>query len=299
MDTFVSVTAYGAAAPDAVALVVDELSRLEKLFNRYDLESDISRINAAAGNAPVKVSEDTLTIILESLRYSELTRGAFDITIGPLVDAWGFGDDDREVPDEQQIASARALVNYADVIVDSNEATVFLRREGMSLDLGGIAKGYAIDRAVEILNQSNVKSALINAGGDLYALGVKPDRSAWSVGVQDPRRASQMVAILPLSNSSVVTSGDYERFFIVESVRYHHILDPLTGWPARSGLWGVTIVAPSAVEADMLSTALFVLGAEHAEELLSQFDGSEALLIEEGGGIRLTPGLRGVARLLR
>lgn len=299
MDTVVTVTAYGRAAPDAVERVMSEFARFDALWNRFDPSSEVSRINANAGREPVKVHEDTRFIIKKSLVHSELSGGAFDITIGPLVDLWGFTRGERRVPASDEIRRAQELVDYRDVVVDDAAGTVFLRRPGMSLDLGAVAKGYATDRAAAILKSHGITQALINAGGNVYAIGSKPDRTNWTIGVQHPRRPGQLIASMRLIDMSAVTSGDYERFFEVGGVRYHHIIDPSTGSPARGGLTAITVVSRDSAEADMLSTSVFILGKSKGIELIRRIGGTEAVFVEEGNIVTITDGLKGQVHITR
>lgn len=291
MDTFVTVTAYGQSATSGVDAVMAEFARLDRLWNRFDQESEIARISRAAGREPVKVSEDTLFIIKKSMFFSELTGGAFDITVGPLIDLWGFARPEKAIPDDAAIKRVLPDVGYQGIVINEGQGTVFLRRPGMSLDLGAIAKGYATDRARAILRQHGITSALVNAGGNIYAVGKKPGGDLWNIGIQDPRKPDDYLASVQVQDVSAVTSGDYQRFFEAGGVRYHHLLNPATGKPARTGLYAVTIISQSSTAADALSTSVFVLGKEKGSEVLAQFAGTDAFFVEEGNRVSYTPGL--------
>lgn len=237
-----------------------EMERVEWLLSFQKEDSEISRINRAAGRMPVKVSGETYEIIRRSRTYSENLNGWFDITVGPLSELWGFsGEGDPQLPDSSTIASLLNLINFRDIELNSADTTVFLPRTGMKIDLGGIAKGYAIDRGVAALRAEGVNIFLLNAGGDVYVSGLKNGTAEWRIGVKHPRRLQDLIAILELSDAAVATSGDYERYFEQAGKRYHHILDPRSGYPAGN-CRSVTVVAETAEEADALATCLFVAG---------------------------------------
>lgn len=269
MNTLISIKVFSSdanLAKQALDEAFNEFKRIEALTDKFaeknlpDPEkSDVYRINQNAGIKPVIVSVDTLLLLDKSIQYAELSEGAFDITIGPVMELWGFGQDQKSVPEDNELKNKLSLVGYEQIIINQEEKTVFLPKKGMEIDLGGIAKGYATDSAVKKLKELGITSAMINAGGNVFALGSKPDGSPWLTGIQDPRDASKIVAVVKLIDSAAVTSGDYERNFIEDGVLYHHILDPSTGKPARQGI-SATIVAPNATDADILSTAYFVLG---------------------------------------
>ncbi|MGR6836645.1 FAD:protein FMN transferase [Syntrophomonas erecta] len=245
--------------------------------------SDVYQVNKNAGLKPVAVSEDTLAMLETSSYFAGLCAGAFDVTIGPVMELWGFGYNQYRVPPDEELKSRLALVDYQRVVINKEEKTVFLPRKGMQIDLGGIAKGYATDRAAEKLRQMGIKSAIINAGGNIYALGAKPDGSPWLAGIQDPRDKNKLMTVLQVKDRAVVTSGDYERYFIREGIRYHHILDPSTGKPAREVI-STTIVAPSATDADVLSTTLFVLGPGPGSEFIKKFPHAKAYFVDGSKG---------------
>jgi len=295
MNTFIRVRAYGPRAGEAADAAIAEMRRLDALFDPYSEASEIAAINRNAGGASVKVSPETLDVMEKALEYARRTKGAFDITILPLIRLWGFGGTPR-VPERSEIERARTLVDYTKVEVNREAGTVRLAERGMGIDLGAIAKGYAVDRAVAVLRSYGVTSALIDAGGNIYGLGGKPlglGRSApWRVGIQHPRRRQEHLARTDVVNGTVVTSGDYQRYFETGGVRYHHILDPATGYPAR-GLSSVTIIGTSSTDADALSTSVFVLGPERGVELLKAFPGYDAVLVTESGEVILTDGAAG------
>lgn len=290
MGTIVNVRVYG---PDRVVVanqVLDEIRRLENLLSNKIEDSEIYKINANAGIKPVKVSSDTFTVVKSAWEYAEKTGGLFDPSIGPLVALWGIGTKNARVPNETEIAEILPLVDYRKIIFDEIEKTIFLKETGMIIDVGGIGKGYAADRAIEIFKAKNVKTAFINIGGNTMTHGQKPDKSAWGIGIQDPRAARlEMMAIFQLPELAVVTSGDYERFFTQDNVRYHHILNPKTGYPAQTGLISASVFGEKSFDADALSTSVFLLGAEKGIELAQKM-GYELMLITEDKEVIITGG---------
>lgn len=300
MDTLIHIKVYSSdpeLAQKALEEAFAEFNRVENLTDKYaeknmpDPEiSDLYRVNKNAGIKPVEVSDDTLAMLERSNYFSRLSDGAFDVTVGPLMDSWGFGQTEYRIPPEQELKSKLALVGYRRMIIDEVQKTVFLPEKGMKIDLGGIAKGYATDLAVQKLRQMGIESAMINAGGNIYALGSRPNGMPWLVGIQDPRDQKKMIALLSVRDAAVVTSGDYKRCFIRDGIRYHHILDPSTGKPAREVI-STTIVAPNATDADLLSTALFVLGTGPGAEFIKNFSGVNAVLVNNQREIIFTKGL--------
>lgn len=292
MDTVVTIKYYDPADEEAVEAAFTEMQRIEKLMSAHLPGSEVSRINASPGT-PVAVSPETFQVIEESLRYAQLTDGVFDVSIGSLVELWSIMDGDDYVPAPSEIRQARALVDYRAVELNPKEWTVTLRRPGMRLDLGGVAKGYAIDRVRQILEEYGVKAALVDAGGDVWAVGMRPDGKEFRIGIRHPREPQSVVAVIMARDISIVTSGDYQRYFIKGGVRYHHIIDPRTGMPANSGVISVTIVSPSGMEGDILSTAVFILGKEAGLELIESLPGVEALVVTEDLQVLYTSGLEG------
>ncbi|MDR1867381.1 MAG: FAD:protein FMN transferase [Treponema sp.] len=297
----------------------------QKIFNRFHAIEDtmsanksgteLERINANAGIAPVTVSSDLFSLIETALFYAELSHGAFDPTVGPLVKLWNIGFDPPQIPlyertdlpipetssysripTQAAIDAALSLVDYRQVQLDPEQSSVFLLRAGMGLDLGAIAKGYAADEAVRILFEAAIPRAIINLGGNVFAFGIKKDRSPWRIGIQDPRFARDsgierdIVGYVEVHNATLVTSGVYERFFEEDGVHYHHILSPKDGYPARTGLLSVTVITDSSTVADVLSTAVFVLGYDKGRALIESLDGVEALFIFEDMHIEATRG---------
>ncbi|MEJ2181991.1 MAG: FAD:protein FMN transferase [Nitrospirota bacterium] len=298
MDTMVTVTVVSKSedkAGAAIEAAFREIRRLERLLSFWTRDSEIAAINREAGRSPVNVSPETLEIVERALQVSRLTGGAFDPTIGPVIRLWDFRK--KIKPGPEAVKEALARVGYRAIEVDRQKRTVYLSRADMSFDTGGIAKGYAADKAVQVLKQKGIRAGLVSVAGDIRAFGTKPDGGAWSVGIRNPRPEAggagenELIAVLPLRDQAVSTSGDYERYFIRNGVRYHHLLDPRTGYPAR-GLVSVTVVAPEAVLTDGLATGVFVMGRKKGLELLEK-NGFEGVLVDEEGKRYVTAGLEG------
>ncbi len=288
MGTVVEVVAFGERKPTLAAIdrALDEMARIEELMSPQRSGSDLSRL--AAARDFVSLSPETARLLRLSLVLNRRSGGAFDPTLGALKRLWGIEGEHPAVPDEAALRRALALTGPDKLQLDGDRARVTV--PGVGVDLGGIAKGYAIDRAAAVLRQAGIRHASINAGGDLRLIGDRLGRP-WRIGIQHPRRQEEMLAVLELSDVAVVTSGDYERYFIADGKRYHHIFDPATGRPAR-GCQSVTVVASDAVRADALATAAFVLGPEKGIELLRR-EGVEGVLVAADGRALVTDGLKG------
>ena len=309
MGTFVRVVADGPRAAQAAEQVMPLLQAMTQALDRFEPDSDVSRINARAGRGPVRVQAETVAVVQDALRLAHLTEGAFDPTVGPLVDLWGFVQTEeapadgegtvrgRRPPAPEAIAQVLERVGYQHLRVDEEASTVELVQPGMGLDLGGIAKGAAVDRVAQLFRDVGVERALIDLGGNLYALGRKADGSPWRVGIRHPRNPGAVLAIVEARDVAIATSGDYERYFIHEGVRYSHLLDPRTGSPARE-LASVTILAPKGVDADGLSTAVFVLGPEDGAQLVESLPGVEAIFVDPAMNVTYTSGLEGRIEVL-
>jgi len=289
LGTVCSITLYDQGKP---AVYNDIFNRLREIENRMSVnlpDTDVARINAAAGIAPVQVHDDVFEVIRQSLHYAEISGGAFDPTVGPLVSLWGIGGDNPRVPSQAEIDSALALVNWRDVELDVERRSVFLRRPGMALDLGAIAKGYAADEAAAIIRKAALKRAIIDLGGNILAYGEKRDKTPWNVGIQSPFEGrGDYFGIISGPERSFVTSGIYEKYFEAEGGTYHHIFSPSDGYPVRNGLMAVTIIAKYSIDADALSTAVFVLGYEKGRALVESLEGTEAVFVFDDMSVRQT-----------
>lgn len=288
MDTVMELTLYGPDAEAAGEQAADRIRELEGLLSVTDEGSDVFRINHSGGE-PVTVSEDTAHVLNAALRLGEETGGALDISIYPVVKAWGFTTDSYQIPDRETLDELLEQVDYTAIGFDPKHRTVTLPA-GMELDLGSIAKGYTGDQVVALFREAGVTSAILSLGGNVQTLGAKPDGSPWRVAVKDPG-GSGYAGVLEVVGQAVVTSGGYERYFEADGKVYWHILDPATGSPARTGVQSVTVVGASGMVCDALSTALFLLGPEQAEDFWRAHDDFDYLLLTEDGEIILTQGL--------
>lgn len=289
-----------AATRAAIDRAIAEVRRLEALMTTWTEESDVSRVNRAAGVAPVPVGPDTLAVIQKSLWISGASGGVFDITFEAMHGLWKFDEDmDSHLPTAEQLAERRKLIDYRQIAVDPEKSTVFLRKSKMKMGLGGIAKGYAIDRAASILLEAGLRDFLAQAGGDLYLHGHKADGSPWVAGVRDPRGAEGVYfATLPVVDHAFSTAGDYERSYVVGGKRYHHILDPRTGYPATASR-SVTIWAKNALTADALDDAVFILGPEKGLALVESSDDAGAVIVDADNKVWISKRLEGKVNLLR
>ena len=282
----------GQGDKDAVDAAARRIMALDDMLSVFKPDSEISKVNAAAGRESISVGDDAMRLLERAVFFSRISGGAFDVTAGPLVDVWGIGTGKHFVPGEGEIEQARSLVGYEDVILDAAQSRAMLRREGQKIDLGGIAKGFAADEAGRVLTEHGVKSALVNLGGNIVAIGKRPDGEPWSIGVQDPeKQTGTYMGTLDISDRTVVTSGANEQFFYKDGVKYHHIIDPRTGYPAVSDLLSVTVVGRCSMDMDALATAVFVEGMIKGVELANRLD-AQAVLIRQDGSIFVTKALK-------
>lgn len=287
MNTYMTFTAYGEDAQAALQEAEECIQQVEGLWSVTDEDSEIYQANHSGGQ-PVTVSEETAEIISFALEMAQRTGGALDPTIYPVLTAWGFTTDSKQVPSQQQIAQLLEQVGYDRIQINGSELTV---PDGMELDLGAVGKGYTADLVTEILRRHGVSSALISLGGNIQAIGSRPDGSDWRLGIRAPWESGNL-GVLTVSDAAVVTSGGYENYFDDEQGNiYWHILDPSTGYPADSGLQSVTIVGREGKMCDALSTALFVMGAQSAEQYWRENGGFEMLLVTDSGEILITEGI--------
>ncbi len=278
------------AAGDAFA----RITKVDDLMSTYKPMSNLSRINANSGIAPVPADPEIIENINDASYISSLSGGAFDITVGPLVNAWEIGSKKAHVPSPETIKKTLPLVGWRDIVVNKKDGTVFLKKRGASIDLGAIAKGYASDRAVAALLEDGIKGGIVACAGDIKVFGRKPDGSPWTVGIQNPRGPEgDVLAKIPLTDMAISTSGDYERFFFKDGKRYCHIIDPHTGYPVN-GLMSVTVLAKDSWLADSMGTALFVLGPEKAYALALKHPELEVLMITDSGKELATGRFRGM-----
>ena len=274
-----AIDAYGddaAALHRAVEGALDEVDRIDRLMSHYKPESPLSRLNRAASGGPVAVEPELFDFIAEALQYSRDSGGAFDITVGPLMKAWGFFHGDGRVPAEDELADLRHRIGFQHVVLNARDRTITFDRPGIELDLGGIAKGYAVDRAVEVLRRQGVAGALVSAGGStIFGLGAPPGRTAWDVSLQDPIDPRAVALTVQLKDRALSVSGSYEKSFESGGVRYSHIMDPRTGRPAQ-GMLSVAVLTSTGTAGDALDDVFFVEGVEKSRAHLKRLAATEA-----------------------
>lgn len=292
MDTVMTFTVIHEDGEELIIDAEQEIRRLENLLSVTLDGSEIKQINENAGKEPVRIPTETLELLQTSKDLGAETGNAFDIAIYPIVKAWGFTEEEQSVPPQETIDQLLPLTDLNDLILDKENSTAYLEKEGMAVDLGGIAKGYASDSVKALLKGKGVESALLSLGGNICTIGNKPDGSPWKAVVQNPLDANDYVGLLEISDTCVITSGGYQRYFEENGKQYHHIINPATGWPAESGLLSVTIVCDSGTKADALSTALFVMGLEDALEYWKTQDDFEAIFVTTDGEVVATEGLK-------
>ncbi|MFV0314418.1 MAG: FAD:protein FMN transferase [Anaerotignum sp.] len=291
MDTIMQFTIYDENGEQFLIDAEQEIRRLERLFSVTIEESEISNLNQNAGQGSIAVSEDTFKILQRGKEIGELTNQSFDIAISPIVKAWGFTTDaQKHVPAEETIENLLLLTNADDLVLDQDETTAELLQVGMAVDLGGIAKGYTSDTITALLKEKGVTSGLFSLGGNISAIGTKPNGDKWKIAIENPIDANDYVGLLEVEDTSVITSGGYQRYFEENGKRYHHIIDSKTGYPANSGLISVTIICDDGAKADGLSTALFVMGLDQAVDLWRSSTGFECVFITEDGKVIATEG---------
>jgi thiamine biosynthesis lipoprotein len=295
MDTFVTINVVSESKETADTAIENAFAVIEKygdLINFFSDKSELTAINKSAGIHEVRVSPETLDTIEKAVYVSAKSGGAFDPTIGPVIKLWDFLN--KIKPSDAEIRKNLPLVNYKNIIIDKSKSTVFLKNKDMLLDLGGIAKGYAADLAVQDLKKRGISSGLVAIAGDIKAFGLKPDKKPWVVGIKNPRQKSkddEIIARVPLSDKAISTSGDYERFFVMDGQRFHHLLIPQTGYPAYTSQ-SATVIADKGVMTDAFDNAMFILGPEKGIELANKM-GMDAMIIDSKGAVYTTTGLQG------
>jgi thiamine biosynthesis lipoprotein len=297
LDTVVTIKIYDRNVPEKVwEDAFGEIERLDALLSVHTEGSDTARLNEAAGLSPVTVSPETLKVIQRSIYFSRMTGGLFDITAGPLVDLWAINPPEGHVPTAAELAETLPLIGWEDIEIDEEQSQAYLTRSDMAVDLGAIAKGYIADRVKEVLTADGIEHAIISLGGNIQFVG----DTAYGIGIQDPDKGSgEYLGRISLADASAASSGDYERYFEKDGVRYHHILDPQTGYPADTGLRGVSVAAPQSVDADALSTAVFLLGPKAGMVLIEELPDVEAVLITDDKTVLLSSGLTEHFELVR
>lgn len=291
MDTYMTVTAYGADAEDAVEESIAEIERLDKLLTATTDSGEIYAVNHSGGG---ELSSDSMYLLERSEELYEATDGAFNITIFPVMDVWGFVSDEFAVPSTEELQKKLALVDFEQLEIDQENCCVEMNKDGMAIDLGGIAKGYTSTQIADIFREHGVETGLINLGGNVHVVGTKTDGTKWKVGIQSPDSTDEYLGVLAVSDCAVITSGGYERYFEEEGITYHHIIDPETGYPANNGLISVTIISKDGTLADGLSTSLYIMGLEDAKEFWQKHSEEfDAILLTDEYELYVTEGIAG------
>jgi thiamine biosynthesis lipoprotein len=293
LGTIIQLKVFGENAEQAINESIKRLSEIDDKMSVFKENSEVFKINSNAGGQYQGVSEDTCYVLETSLKYSSMSQGAFDPTIRPLVDLWGFGRENQRVPNKNEIEKAMELVNYNDININRVKKAVRLNKKNQSIDLGAVAKGFAADEIRDILIKNKIKSAIIDLGGNIFALGNKQNKTSWNIGIQDPLSVTgEYMGIISVSNKSVVTSGNYERFFIDNGKRYHHIMDSRTGYPSENGVISATIISDNSIDGDALTTCAYVMGLGMGYELIDKLDGVDAIFITEDKRVVTTTGIK-------
>jgi thiamine biosynthesis lipoprotein len=293
MGTIVEIKAYGENARSAAKNALNEMEKISNQISVFDSESEVSFINSMAGIAKVAVSPRTFDIISRSIKLSKSLGRSFDITIGPLINLWDFNKkEDFMPPSPQEIREALKLVNFYRIEIDPQLETVKLLKRGMKINLGGVAKGYTLSVARNLMVSEGIRSALISTGSSITCIGSRPDGKPWRVGIRSSRGAENVIGTIELvPGQALSTSGDYEQYIEYEGKRYHHLIDPRTGYPA-SGCQSVTVLAGDATAADMISTAVFVMGPWKGLRFLKSLENVEGLIVDSNGKIHKTDGFK-------
>lgn len=297
-DTVIQITLYGNDKR-----YMDECFELcdkyEKLFSTEISDSDVSKINSSAGTGlPVVVNPDTFDLIEKSITYSELSKGKFDITIGKLTKTWNFdlalkSPEKYTLPSQEKIDTARISTGYENLVLNRDDFSVYIRKPGVSIDLGGTAKGYIADKLKEYLSSVNVKKGMINLGGNVLLLGSKPYSSNYNIGIKKPfSQNEEIIAAINTSDKSIVTSGIYERSFTIDEKFYHHILDTDTGYPVQNEILSVTIISDKSMDGDALSTSVLILGLTDGLKLIESLEDTEAVIITSDNKLHYSSGLK-------
>jgi len=292
LGTLVELSIYEGGSKNILTEAFALISSLENKLSRNKEQSEISGININAGISPIEVSDDTYFIINKSIYYSELSKGFFDITVGPLVSLWGIGTAEAKVPPLKEINNLVKLIDYQKIKLTPLNNLVFLEEKGMEIDLGAIAKGFIADKVCELFKEDGVKGAIINLGGDVRLLGRKPDGKLFRIGIQDPfEKRGVAVGVYEGENISIVTSGVYERYYEENGVRYHHIFNPKTGYPADNDIMGISVITEKAIDGDAISTSFFLLGSKEALALAEKLKDTEVIIITKDKRIILSNGI--------
>lgn len=294
LHTAIQIQIYHENQEAVMDKAIEYIARMERLLSTNLEGSDVYRINQAAGKEAVKVESETFELIKKALEMAQISKGNFDVTIGAVTNLWRIGDEAARVPEQEEIEFALSKIDYRKVILDEVNQTVKLAEEGMILELGGISKGYIGSGLVNYFKEAGITTAIINLGGNVVVMGTSPsNEQGWNVGVQDPDEVrGTVVGTQRMKDYAIITSGIYERYLEVDGIKYHHILDPKTGYPLENNISGVTVFAPTSVDGDALSTSLFLFGIEDGIKFVESLEGVEAVFIDKDHQVYLTSGLK-------
>jgi thiamine biosynthesis lipoprotein len=273
-----------------IDLAVAEVKRVENLISDWIPTTQISRVNQNAGIKPIKVDKEVYELVERAIKVSQITSGAFDISYASMDKIWKFDGTMKAMPTEEAIKKSVSKIGYKNIILDPKEQTIFLKNEGMKLGLGGIGQGYIADKVYELLFFKGCTSGIVNVSGDINAWGKQPDGKPWTVGIVNPLNKNKIFATFPLENNAVETSGSYEKYVVFNGIRYSHIIDPRTGYPAK-GVVSVSVFAKQTEIADALATGIFVLGVEVGLDLVNQLKGIECIIVDDKGKIHSSKGI--------
>lgn len=292
LGTIVNLSVYDADKEYVIEKAMDLIEELEYVISDEIKGTEVDQINQHAGVKPISVSDELYYLIEQSIAYGEKSDGGFDVTVGPLTNLWRIGYDDARKPELDEIEQVLPLIDDQKIQLNPEDQSVFLMEKGMQLDFGAIAKGYITDQVYDLFLAENVTSAIIDLGGNIFVMGNRPNGNEWSVGIQNPFLArGEIIGRIKATDQSIVTSGIYERYLEVDGVKYHHLLDPTTGYPFDNEIAGVTIVSKASIDGDALSTVVFAKGLEEGKAFIESFDGAEAIFITKDRQIVLSTGL--------
>ncbi|MBW9155843.1 FAD:protein FMN transferase [Clostridium sp. FP2] len=293
MGTVCTIKIYDKSSTKVLDSAFKRIREIEDKMSINKEASEVIDINNAAGEKPIKISDGTVEVLKEGLKFAGLTGGKMDITVGPLVKLWGIGTDAARVPSKGEIQEKKALINYKNLILDEKNKTAFLKNKGMIIDLGAIAKGYTADEVSKVLKDNGVEHAIINLGGNVFAMGKNITGTPWKIGIQDPfTQRGDIIGMIQVENKSIVTSGIYERYFEKDGKKYHHILSTSTGYPCDNSIAGVSIVSEKSIDGDALSTSVFSLGLEDGMKFINTMPGVEGIFITKDKQVYTTTGLK-------
>ena len=299
MGTAIKVTLYNGGSEEILDKVFDRILEIENLVSINKENTELTNLNENAGIKTVKLSETSYDIIKKGIHYSQISQGGYDVTIGPLVKLWSIGLPEAKVPNKDEIEETIKNIDYSKVTMNDETKEVFLEESNMMLDLGSIAKGYVADEVASMLKEENVDQAIIDLGGNIYALGLKNGDTNWKIGIQNPFDSrGEVVGVLEVTDKSVVTSGIYERFIEKDGVKYHHILNPKTGYPFETSIAGVSIISDKSIDADALSTLVFTKGVKEGLEFVESLENIDAIFITNDKKVYSTSGVKDNFKIL-